>query len=424
MASILILSLVFPPDSVSTAQIIGDLAEDLTALGNSVTVLTTSPHYNRDLEAESRQPIHNYLGRILRKSDYHGVPVYHTIMPRKGTNLPLRLLSWTGFHVISTIAGMSLVPKPDVVLAPSPPLTIGLCAMWLARFYGIYYIYNVQEIYPDVAVNLGAISNKWMIRLLLNLERFVYKKARAITVIAPRMRQRLLEKGVPDERIRVIPNFVDVDDLHPLSKDNAFSRQHHVHEKFLVSYSGNMGPAQGLESFIEAANLLQAEPNIHFMMMGSGILKEKFWQRVVKLALTNLTFLPYQHYSLMAQIYAASDLCLVSQTAGTGSDAVPSKVYRIMAAARPVLACTDLKSDLADLITGADCGVVVQPGSAQSLAEAIQSAYQNRDIGEQMGQAGRNHVVKHYARSVIINRYNELIQTLTNGSARKAASAS
>jgi colanic acid biosynthesis glycosyl transferase WcaI len=395
---------------VSTAQIVGDLASDLKDRGYSVTVLTTTPHYNRDLEAETRQPMKNYWGPLLKTSDYGGVKVYHAIMPRKRSNILLRLLAWTNFHIISTIAAISEVSQADVIIAPSPPLTIGLCARMLARFYRVNYIYAVQEIYPDVAINLGAISNKSLIRLLLKLEKIVYRKAAAITVIASRMRQRLIEKGVPDEKVRVIPNFVDVDDLRPLPKDNLFSREHGVHDKFVVSYSGNMGPAQGLETFIEAAQLLQDDETIHFMMMGNGTLKQTFEKKVKQLGLRNFTFLPYQPYSLMPQIYATSDLCLVPLTAEAGSDAVPSKVYRIMASARPVLACASANTDLADLVSGAGCGLVVEPGSAESLANAIRQASRDPKAGAEMAEAGRKHVVDYYARPVVLDSYQRLIR--------------
>jgi colanic acid biosynthesis glycosyl transferase WcaI len=339
-------------------------------------------------------------------------------MPRKGARILARLLAWSGFHLISILAAVTIIPRPQVILVPSPPLTMGLVAWLLARFYRVPYVYNVQEIYPDVAINLGAIHNKWLIRLLFRLERFVYSKARIITVIASQMRQRLLEKRVPDAKIRVIPNFVDVEEFQPLPKANAFSQEHDIQDKFVVSYSGNMGPAQGLETFIEAADLIRNEPAIHFMMMGSGTLKERFERRVTDLGLKNFTFLPYQHISLMPQIYAASNLCLVPQTANIGSDAVPSKVYRIMAAARPVLACTDPDSDLAELVHRADCGLVVQPGSASLLVEAIQYAFRNPELGKRLGESGRGHVVENYARSVITNRYDKLIRTVLNGNVK------
>ena len=410
MANILILTLVFPPDSVSTAQIMGDLAMDLQTRGHAVTVLTTSPHYNRDLEAESRQPLTPYWGSVLRRSRYQSMPVYHTFMPKKGKNIMLRLSAWLGFHLLSTVAGLTIIPKPDVIIVPSPPLTIGLSAWILGALRRAPFIYNVQEIYPDIAIRLGAVRNRQLIRLLFGLERFVYNKAGKVTVIAPRMRERLLEKGVPKDKVTVVPNFVDVSDLQPLPKDNPFSRRHGVHDKFVISYAGNLGPAQGLETFIEAARLLQDNPSIHFMIMGDGILRETLRQRVAELALRNLTFLPHQPYSLVPQIYATSDLNLVPQAAETGFDAVPSKVYRIMACARPVLAVTDPSSDLGQLVLDAQCGIVVAPGAPDALSEIIRTASCDRERWRQMGEAGRRHVVENYARTAITDRYLALIQ--------------
>jgi colanic acid biosynthesis glycosyl transferase WcaI len=273
----------------------------------------------------------------------------------------------------------------------------------------------VQEIYPDIAVRLGALRNKRLISLLERFERFVYRKGRKIIVIAPRMRQRLLGKGVPSNKVEVVPNFVDIDDLSPLPKDNSFSRQYGIHEKFVISYAGNLGPAQGLESFIEAAVLLRGEPGIHFMMMGDGNLKESLREWVAKLGLGNFTFLPYQPYSMMPRIYAASDVCLVPQAIETGCDAVPSKVYRIMACARPVLAITDPESDLAHLIKDAGCGAAVLPGSPSELADLIWEAYQEQVRWREMGQAGRYHVVEHYSRHTVTGRYDDLIQAVKNG---------
>ena len=413
MANILILTLVFPPDSVSTAQIMGDLGTDLKSHGHKVTVLTTSPHYNRDPEAELHQPLHRCWGRILMKSKYNDIEVYHTLMPRKGENTLFRLLSWAGFHLISTIAGIGMIPKPDIIIVPSPPLTIGLSAWIIGSLYRIPYIYNVQEIYPDIAISLGVLRNKWLIGLLLRLERFVYKKASSITVIASRMRHRLLEKGVSADKVRIIPNFVDTDDLRPFDKDNEFSRQHKVQNKFVVSYAGNIGPAQGLESFIDAAALLQNEEEIHFMLIGNGILWETLKNRIERSGLANILILPYQPYSLMQLIYAASDICLVAQAPETGCDAVPSKVYRIMACGRPVLAFTDLNSDLAHLVASVGCGKAVQAGSSEELADMILNGYHNQIHWRCMGETGRNCVIKNYARTVITNSYHELVQTLT-----------
>lgn len=412
MARILFLSLVFPPDSVSTAQIMGDLAVDLHKMGHEIEVLTTTPHYNRDLEAESRQPRQKLWGAVLQKSLYNEIPAFHVLMPRKGSRIVARIPAWFSFHMLSTIAGLVAVRKPDVLIVPSPPLTIALSAWILGLFHKAPYVYNVQEIYPDYAIELGAIRNKWLIAFLYRLEAFVYDKAGCVTVIAPHMAQRLRRKGVPENKVKVIPNFVDIDDLKPLPKDNEFSRRYNIHDKFVVSYAGNMGPAQDLETFIKAAELLQEHPNICFVMVGDGMLRESLNQKVIDSGLSNFLFLPYQPYSFVPQIYAASDLCLVPQKPGIASVAVPSKVYRIMACARPVLASTVPESDLANLVSETSCGVIANAGDPHSLADVILAASHSVDKLKAMGEAGRKHVSQYYSRQAISQQYHELVLAL------------
>lgn len=413
MAKILFLTLVFPPDSVSTAQIMGDLATDLHTLGHEVEVITTTPHYNLDLEAEKTQPRQNRWGRILQKSSFQSIPVYHIKMPKKSASILARIPALLFFHIISILAGILIPKKPQVIIVPSPPLTIALCAWLIGKFHHAPYIYNVQEIYPDYAIELGTIQNKWLIKQLYWLESFVYKRAHAVTVIAPHMMRRLLEKRVPQLKIRVIPNFVDIDNLQPLPKDNAFSQKYNIVNKFVVSYAGNIGPSQDLESFVAAAELLRENTAIQFMMMGDGMLREPLMQSVSDKGLPNFLFLPYQPYSLMMQIYAASNLCLVPQLKGIASVAVPSKVYRIMACARPVLASTNEGSDLANLVMEAKCGIIVEAGNPEKLAEVISNASQAYEKLQQMGNAGREHVMQFYSRQIVTQKYHELVLSIT-----------
>lgn len=408
MASILILSLVFPPDAVSTAQIMGELAIGLKKCGHQVTVVTTRPHFNRDTETEERQPISPLWGRLLGKSDYSEIRVFHTFMPRKGRSVTGRLLGWVCFHALSTVAAVIVSPRPDVILCPSPPLTVGISAWLVALLRGCPFVYNVQEIYPDIAINLGALKSRPLIWVLKLLERWVYDRAAAVTVIAPRMLENLRAKGVPLGKLRVIPNFVDTEDLRPGPKSNDFSRSLGISEKFVVTYAGNLGPAQGLETVVEAANLLRTIPDIHFVMMGGGASEGELADMVRRLGLPNLTLLPYHPYSMMLQVYAASDLCLVPQALETGSDAVPSKVYRIMACARAVLAVTEPGSDLWRLVVDAGCGVSVSPKEPSDLATAIERLYRARANCTEMGRVGRSFVVAEGSRSSVTRQYNEL----------------
>jgi len=408
MSKILILSLIFRPDNVSTAQIMGDIALDLKSLGHEIYIISTVPHYNKDEEALANQPLKPYLGRLIQKSKYHGMDVLHVWMPHKETGRALRIISWLGFHLISTLAGVFCRFKPDIILTPSPPLTIGISAWIISKFRGCRFIYNVQEIYPDVAVNLGIIRNRIIINLFRLLENFVYSKSESLTVISEGMARNIRRKNVPDKKIRIIPNFVDVEEFHPLPRDNDFSRSHNLNGKFIVSYAGNMGKPQGLIHLIEAADLIREEEAIHFLIVGDGSERESLMEYSERLKLPNVTFIPYQPYSLMPQAYATADVSFVSQASGTSDDAIPSKVYRIMACARPVIACTDPGSDLEKLITNSDSGVAIPTGQAKLISDAVLNAFKNQESWLIKGQKAREIVVQNYSRAKISSSYDQL----------------
>ena len=415
VSRILILSLVFRPDNVSTAQLMADLAVDLQARGHHVTVMTTLPHYNPDAAAAMDQPMRQMWCGLLWRSYYRGIEVFHVWMPAKGRHKLYRILTWLGFHLISILASLAKCRSLDVILSPSPPLTIGLAAWILARCSKARYIYNVQELYPDVAINLGAIRSRWVIEQLYRLERFIYRHSAAVTVISPRMRDRVLAKGVPMDKVKLIPNGVDVMGFSPAPKDNPFSRQHHLQECFVVGYAGNMGIPQRLEILVAAAELLRDRSDIRILLMGNGSERHRLDLLIENSRLPNVTFLPQQSYSVMPEAYAAIDLAYVPQALGTSNDGVPSKVYRILASGRPVLACTDPSSDLAALIQDADAGLVVTDGRAESVALAIRSAADDKVACGIWGANGRRLVLRQYERSLVSNAYSEIIGEVAMG---------
>lgn len=419
MARVLLLSLVFPPDSVSTAQIVGDLAVDLRSRGHDVTVVTTTPHYNRDRSAELRQPRRNWWGPLVQRSMFNGIDVYHTLMPAKGPSVVGRLLAWCLFHVLSLAVASLAIGRVDIIVTPSPPLTMGVAAWLLGLRHRAPFIYHVLELYPDIAINLGAVRNRLAIRTLFALERFVYARAAAVGVITPGMRQNLLRKGVPSEHVRVIPNFVDTDVLKPIARatPNAFLEDYGLEERFVVSYAGNIGPAQGLERLLDAAALLKDEPRIVIVLIGAGTLWHTFEQRIKREGLPNVKLIPYQPFSRVPDIYRGSDLNAVFQASSTGSDAVPSKVYRVMASGRPLLAATVEGSDLAALVTAAGCGLVVPQADPVAIAAAIRHACENPADLDEMGAAGRRHVEAHYSRQRVTELHHELINDVITAAA-------
>lgn len=410
MARVLIYSLVFPPDGVSTARLMGDLAEDLVAHGHQVSVITTQPHYNRDRAAEAEQPLQPRWRGLLFESRFRGIQVLHTAMPRSRSRWYSRARGWLHFHLLGFLAALREVPAPDVIIVPSPLLTAGLVAWAVNRFRGGCYVYNVQELYPDLAVQLGWIRNPIIIGILHRLERFVYRHAGAVTGISRAICERVSERG--GRCVAVIPNFVDVREVVAGVRENSFAEEWDLSGSFVVSYAGNFGHAQGLQTLLDAAAAC-GDPRVRFVLVGSGVLGASLADQVRQRHLANVLLVDHQPYSRMPEIYGASDVCLVPLLGSISGSALPSKVFRIMAAERPVVAVCEPSSDLAELIDASGAGIVVPPGDPDALLGAIESLADCERRRQEMGHAGRAFVGEHFTREVVTRQYAELVTSLS-----------
>jgi len=411
---ILIISLVFPPDNVSTAHVVGGYAAGFRRQGHEVVVLTSTPHYHPDDVDAWRKAVVPVCGPLVVKSATDGIVAYHVRMPGKHNPIFVRLLSWLWYQAASTILGLRVSRGCDVILAtPPPPLVVALSAWFLGLVRGVPFVYNVQEVYPDVAVTLGALRRPGVIAFFRRVERFVYRRAGAMSVISRGMEANLLEKGVPRAKVIRIPNYVDSDELPLRPRLNAFSAGHGLDGRFVVSYAGNMGEPQGLASVIEAARLLADRPDVLFLLIGDGPALPSLREHADRLGVSNVRFLPYQPYSLVPDIYASSDICLVPQAEGTGHQGLPSKVYRILACGRPVVGICEDDSEVATLIAETGCGVHVPPNNPPALAGAVRAALADREAWARRGRSGRAFVQEHYSAERIVGQYLALFQGLT-----------
>jgi colanic acid biosynthesis glycosyl transferase WcaI len=404
---LLLLSLVFPPDAVSTAQLFGEAVEDLVALGWQVDVVTTKPHYNPPPLESGSQPLSTLWGGALAKSGFGGATVWHTAMPRKGSSAAMRVAGWFGFHLLSVFVALFKVGQVDVILAPSPPLTIGIAAWLIGLLKGAPFIYNVQELYPDTAVSLGALREGPLLNLLRRMERFVYARSFAVTTISPGMARTIGGRAGDARKVRLIPNFVDTQVIVGRPRDNPFAREYSLNDVFTVVYAGNMGPAQGLNTLLDAAGLTRDDPDIRYVFVGDGTSREYLQQSAQSQRLSNVQFIPQQPYEKVPDIYGASDLCVVPLVSSLIAEAVPSKVYKIMAAERRVLAIADPTSDLAQVVRESGSGIVVDAGNAPALADAIRGAAKTTD--RMSATRGRDYVVQRVDRSRITKQYSDLL---------------
>ncbi|MDP9200800.1 MAG: glycosyltransferase family 4 protein [Gemmatimonadota bacterium] len=403
----MLLSLVFPPDAVSTAQLFGEVVEDLVERGWNVVVITTKPHYNPSDRNLAAQPLTPLWGGLLARSSFRGATVLHTAMPRKGSSVGLRIVSWLGFHVLSVAAALLKVGKVDVILSPSPPLSIGVAAWLIGLLKRAPFIYNVQELYPDTAVSLGVLSEGALLDLLRSMEKFVYDRAFAVTTIAPGMGRAIAGRTKDARKVRLIPNFVDTSSMAPRARDNPFSREFGLTGRFTVVYAGNMGPAQDLETVLDAAELTRDDERIVYVFVGDGTSRDSLERLTRSRRLSNVMFISQQPYDRVPDIYGASDLCVVPLAASLIAEAVPSKVYRIMAAERRVLAIADKNSDLAAVVMESKAGQVVEPGDAKALARTIISA---ADAPSSFaGASSRRYVMDRADRAAITEKYSALL---------------
>jgi colanic acid biosynthesis glycosyl transferase WcaI len=404
MTAVAIVSLYHHPDPAANSAIITRLAHDLAAVGHRITVISAFPHYdtNRIWPA--------YRGRLLQRESLSGVDVYRVwlYVPAHKASMPGRLLSYLSFNLLSTLVGLT-VPRPDVILAPSPPLTIGLSAWLLGLLRRAPYVYNVQDIYPDIAVRLGTLRDPRLIAFFSWLERFIYARASAVAVISEGFRQNLLRKGVPAGKIALIPNSVDVDFVTPRVKDNPFARRKGLVERFVLLYAGNVGLSQGLEQVLAAARILSERKDLLFLIVGNGSAKAALEQEAVALGLHNVRFLPFQPREVVPDLYASADVCLVPLRKGVGYESLPSKALTIMAAGRPVVASVDPGSDAWTLVEEARCGLCTPPEDPQALAGAIRTLHADPALRQRLGRNGRAHVTQHYTPQAVARQYDALL---------------
>jgi len=400
---VLILHMRFHPDLTGTGPLVTDLATDLAAMGDEVTVVTSMPHYGRhDIPSE-------YRGRLLHHSNFHGVDVWRTFVyvPPNPSGFQ-RSINYLSYTFMSVVAGV-LSGRHDVILCVNPPITVGLSGWLVSLARHAPMVFNVQDIWPDCLVIIGQVRNPVLIRTFQYLEKFIYHVSTRVTVLSDGMKQNLLNKGVPEHKVTVIPNWANVEHIRPLPKENSFRAAHDLEGHFVVMFAGNLGYISVLDTVLDAAKLLKSSPHIRFLIIGEGNAKPGLLERAQALGLDNVNFLPTQPIEVLPDMLGSADVSLVTLNRHLGQLNVPSKTYSIMASARPVLAAVPEDSEIARLVREADCGVWVLPEDPPALAQAIKSLAQKPDLLERYGANGRRYVVEHFDRQKLTKKYYELL---------------
>lgn len=407
---ILIISNHYPPDVNPSGKIMRQLADGLRELGHTVDVLTTFPHYQ---SFRIEQP---YRGRLVAAEHIERgriTRVWSFASGRKGRMLH-RLANYLSFNLLASAFGSLSRRRYDIVLANSGSFFTGVTSWLLRLLRRAPFIYNVQDIYPDVPVRAGQLRNRVAIAGLERIESFMYRKADHITVISNEQRAVLGEKGVPLRKISVIPNFVDTAFIRPLPKDNEWSRRHELHDKFVIAHAGNLGYAYDFASLLAAAEALRAEKDICFLIIGDGVLKDELQLRINEPQRPNIRMLPFQPEADLPWLRAAIDVHLSLYARGAVQSSLPSKIYEIMACARPAIVSAEHSSDLSKLVEMTGCGICVEPEDVTQLTDAIRRLHADRQYGALLGLRGREAAVKHYSKEAAVLAYAQLLRQVAN----------
>lgn len=327
------------------------------------------------------------------------------------SSLPLRALNYVTYLAYSLRAGLT-ARRPDVVLCMTDPPVIANAALAIARRFRVPLVVVSQDVFPEIAVELKRLENKPLIALLRGLIGFYLRRADRVVAIGETMRRRLEEKGARQERISVIPNWVDTAAIQPTEQDNDWTREHGLAGRFVVMHSGNIGHAQNLDALVRATTFLRDLDDLTVLIVGGGARQAALTELVERLEAEPVRFLGYQPRDVLSLSLSAADVHVVGLARGLSGYVVPSRLYGILAAGRPVIVAAEAESETAQLVEREGCGVVVPPGRPELLAATIRAAHDGDLDLAGMGHRGREYVVREADRSVAFAHYRTLLREL------------
>jgi colanic acid biosynthesis glycosyl transferase WcaI len=405
---ILIYSYNYYPEPIGIAPLMTELAEGLVKRGHEVRVVTAMPNYPQ------RQIYEGYRGKLFLTEHKNGVQIQRSyVWIRPQPNLLDRVLLDASFVFTSFLPAL-MGWRPDVILSTSPSLPVCLPTTLLGWLHGCPVVLNLQDILPDAAIHVGLLKNKLLVRAFTALEKLAYRTATKISVIADGFVENLQAKGVPSDKIIQIPNWVDVNFIRPMPKENnAFRMVHNLDGKFVVQYSGNIALTQGLETVVKAASQLRHIPDIAFVIVGEAKGLQRLQRECEENGADNVLLLPFQPREKLPEMLAAADVGLVVQKKNVISFNMPSKIQVLLASGRALIASVPDNGTAARAIRQSGGGVVVSPEEPQALANAILDLYNHPEKVKTLGYNSRQFAVEQYAFEQALNNYESLCYLVT-----------
>jgi colanic acid biosynthesis glycosyl transferase WcaI len=400
----------FEPDTAPTGTVMTRIVTELARFGHEIHVVTALPWYR----AHRLEP--GWEGRWVRvdAAPFGSVTRVHPFPGGDKRNLLRRALGFLAFSALALVAGVRAGGRgrPDVVLAMSPPLTLGPTGWLVGVLRRAPMVFNVQDVFPDAAVRTGAITNGVVIGAASRLERWSYRRAAAVTVLSDDLAANVRAK-IPARRrdsVHVIPNFVDTDRIRPGDRLTSYRSELGIGDEPVVLYAGNVGFSQSLDLVLGAARRC---PDVTFVVNGDGAARAELEQAAA--GLPNVRFTGYRPVDRLAEVLAAGDVHVVPLRTGLGDVSVPSKTFSSLAAGRPVLASIDPETEIPRLLAAASAGVAVPPDDLDAFVGALRGLLADTERARALGDSGRRWVVAHASPGAVGAAYDRLLRSVSGG---------
>lgn len=412
MIKLLSLSAYYTPETVASIYLYENLYND--CISNDINIVIYTPTPTKGIN----ENIRNYYKENKKKEIlYNGKMIIHRFNLIEEKRNPL-LRAWrytmSCFKQFYKASFTKDARSCNIMFIASTPPIQGAMAVFVKKIRRIPFIYNLQDIFPDSLVGTGlAKKNGLLWKIGRVIENFTYRNADKIIVISQDFKRNIMAKGVPEEKIEVIYNWVDEQAIVPIDRDKnpIFDEFNLDRNKFYIVYAGNLGNAQNVEIILDVANQIKDNTNIEFIIFGTGGQEHEYKNKVKSLYINNVSFFPLQPYDKVSQVYSIGDACIVSCKRGLGGSAMPSKTWSIMSSGRAVIANFD-EGELKEIIENNNCGIFTKAGDKEAFKDAILELYNNKDKAIQLGKNGRQFIMENLTREIGTKRYINVIRSI------------
>lgn len=400
----------FSPEKASGLQLVEDLLEGFSAHGWKTDVFTPTP--TRGVTDEQRKE----YARKRVEIKYDGrLTIYRMHLYREGKGFVGRAIRYLLFS-IECFWKAATVPA-DFIFTGSGPPTQGVVVGLAKKVSGKKVIYNLQDIFPDSLVTSGICrENSFLMKIGHAMENFTYRNADHIITITDDMKANIMKKGVPEDKISVVRNWIDTDKVKHISREDnlLFDELKLPRDGFYVVYAGNLGKVQGVDVILKTASLMKNNRDIKFVIFGNGSEEENLKKIVNDKHLDNVLMLPLQPIERASEVYSMADVSIISCTPGTGGSGMPSKTWTIMAAGVPIIASFDMPSEMERTIEEAECGFCTRAGDENELTEKIIRVFGDSRLKKCLGQNARRYAEKNVSKAEAVEKYIKLIERLVD----------